>query len=218
LNLCSGLSLILSRQSSIIHSTRFQWEANSRFQEDDERIVYFVSRLSTRVVRKKGYLTVVAAGSFLGQEERLRDAAMADICSIGLWSRASRRSYAINWRAIWRISSTILYHGRTAKAVQSRDHKSAPRAKALSRASWQRQRFRRCPTSKFSDTRSRAPGKKKTGSEMEGPGLLVISRWPALLQISATKITSVNCERRHVPSAWDHAGTHIKHKQGRTLS
>jgi len=58
---------------SIIHSTRSNGANEFQVSEDDERIVISSPTLDA-VVRKKGYVTGVAAGSFLDKKSGFRDA------------------------------------------------------------------------------------------------------------------------------------------------
>src|SRR3989442_14821275 len=58
---------------SFIHSTRLNGANEFQVSEDDERIVISTPTLDA-VVRKKGYVTGVAAGSFLDQKSGFRDA------------------------------------------------------------------------------------------------------------------------------------------------
>ena len=58
---------------SIIHSTRSSAANEFQVSEDDERIVISSPTLEA-IVRKKGYVTGVAAGSFLDQKSGFRDA------------------------------------------------------------------------------------------------------------------------------------------------
>src|SRR5256884_4091223 len=58
---------------SIIHCTRSNGADEFRVSEDDERIVISSPTLDA-VVRKKGYVTGVAAGSFLDRKSGFRDA------------------------------------------------------------------------------------------------------------------------------------------------
>src|SRR5437016_12890107 len=58
---------------SIIHSTRSNGANEFQVSEDDERIVISSPTLDA-VVRKKGYVTGVAAGTFLDKKTGFRDA------------------------------------------------------------------------------------------------------------------------------------------------
>src|SRR5207244_12320377 len=58
---------------SFIHSTRSNGANEFQVSEDDERIVISSPTLDA-VVRKKGYVTGVAAGSFLDKKSGFRDA------------------------------------------------------------------------------------------------------------------------------------------------
>ncbi len=192
---------------SIIHSTRSN---GSEFQvsEDNERIIISSPTLDV-VVRKKGYVTGVAAGSFLDRTSGFRDAGYGLDIVDWIMEPGSDEAYRDQLEGDLAYLFNNSYHGRTAKR-SIEGPQICTKAKSLSPRVVHGKDFV-AVTSSFR-YQIAAPG-KKTGSEWSQ--VLVFPAGQRYF-ISSDKIISVNASdamflRLDMPG-------HIKHKQGDTFS
>ena len=192
---------------SFFHATRLN---GSEFQvsEDDERIVISSPTLDA-VVRKKGYVTGVAAGSFLDKKSGFRDAGYGLDIVDWIMEPGSDEAYRDQLAGDLAYLFNNAYHGRTAKR-SIEGPQICTKAKALSPRVIHGKDFV-AVTSSFK-YQIAAPG-KKTGSEWSQ---VIVFPAGQRYFISGDKITSVNASdamflRLDMPG-------HIKHKQGDTFS
>jgi hypothetical protein len=193
---------------SIIHSTPSHGATAFQVTEDDERIVISSPALDA-VVRKKGYVTGVAAGSFLDKKSGFRDVGYGLDIVDWIMEPGSDEAYRDQLPGDLAYPFNNSYHGKTAKR-SIEGPQICTKAKELSPRVVQGKDFV-AVTSRFR-YQIAAPG-KKTGSEWSQ--LLVIPAGQRYF-ISSDKITSVNASdamflRLDMPG-------HIKHKQGDTFS
>jgi len=193
---------------SFIHSTRLNGDNEFQVSEDDERIVISSPNLDA-IVRKKGYVTGVAAESFLDKKSGFRDSGYGLDIVDWIMEPGSDEGYRNQLEGDLAYLFNNSYHGRTAKR-SIEGPQICTKAKALSPHVVHGKDFVAI-TSSFR-YQIAAPG-KKTGSEWRQ--VLV---FPAAQRyfISSDKITSVNASdamflRLDMPG-------HIKHKQGDTFS
>src|SRR5256886_5659651 len=99
---------------SIIHSTRSNGANEFNVSEDDERIVISSSTLDA-VVRKKGYVTGVAAGSFLDKKSGFRDAGYGLDIVDWIMEPGSDEAYRDQLKGDLAYLFNNSYHGKTAK-------------------------------------------------------------------------------------------------------
>ena len=180
----------------------------SAFFADDERIVISSPTLDA-VVRKKGYVTGVAAGSFLDKKSGFRDAGYGLDIVDWIMEPGSDEAYRDQLKGDLAYLFNNSYHGKTAKR-SIEGPQICTKAKELSPRVVQGKDFV-AVTSRFR-YQIAAPG-KKTGSEWSQ--VLVFPAGQRYF-ISSDKITSVNASdamflRLDMPG-------HIKHKQGDTFS
>src|SRR5438034_3706121 len=193
---------------SIIHPTRSHGANEFQASEDDERIVISSPTLDA-VVRKKGYVTGVAAGSFLDKKSGFRDAGYGLDIVDWIMEPGSDEAYRDQLKGDLAYRFNNSYHGKTAKR-SIEGPQICTKARELSPRVVQGKDFV-AVTSSFK-YQIAAPG-KKTGSEWSQ--VLVFPAGQRYF-ISSDKITSVNASdamflRLDMPG-------HIKHKQGDTFS
>jgi hypothetical protein len=193
---------------SIIHSTRSNGAGELQVSEDDERIVIASPALDA-VVRKKGYVTGVAAESFLDKKSGFRDAGYGLDIVDWIMESGSDEAYRDQLKGDLAYLFNNPYHGKTAKR-SIEGPQICTKAGELSPRVVQGKDFV-AVTSSFR-YQIAAPG-KKTGSEWSQ--VLVFPAGQRYF-ISSDKITSVNASdgmflRLDMPG-------HIKHKQGDTFS
>src|SRR5256884_1561076 len=99
---------------SIIHCTRSNGADEFRVSEDDERIVISSPTLDA-VVRKKGYVTGVAAGSFLDKKSGFRDAGYGLDIVDWIMEPGSDEAYRDQLKGDLAYLFNNPYHGKTAK-------------------------------------------------------------------------------------------------------
>ena len=194
--------------ASIIHSTRSNGANAFQVSEDDERIAISSTTLDA-VVRKKGYVTGVAAGSFLDKKSGFRDAGYGLDIVDWIMEPGSDEAYRDQLKGDLAYLFNNSYHGKTAKR-SIEGPQICTKARELSPRVVQGKDFV-AVTSGFR-YQIAAPG-KKTGSEWSQ--VLVFPAGQRYF-ISSDKITSVNASdamflRIDMPG-------HIKHKQGDTFS
>src|SRR3989440_506822 len=192
---------------SIIHSTRSNGD-EFQVSEDTERIVISSPALDA-VVRKKGYVTGVAAGSFLDKKSGFRDAGYGLDIVDWIMEPGSDEAYRDQLKGDLVYLFNNSYHGKTAKR-SIEGPQICTKAKALSPRVVHGKDFV-AVTSSFR-YQIAAPG-KNTGSEWTQ--MLVFPAGQRYF-ISSDKINSVNASdamflRLDMPG-------HIKHKQGDTFS
>jgi hypothetical protein len=176
--------------------------------EDDERITISSPTLDA-VVRKKGYVTGVAAGSFLDKKSAFRDAGYGLDIVDWIMEPGSDEAYRDQLQGDLAYLFNNSYHGKTPKR-SIEGPQICTKAKELSPRVVQGKDFVAVTTSFKYQTA--APG-KKTGSEWSQ--VLVFPAGQRYF-ISSDKITSVNASdamflRIDMPG-------HIKHNQGDTFS
>src|SRR6266567_2333285 len=99
---------------SIFHSTRSNGANAFQVSEDGERIVISSPTLEA-VVRKKGYVTGVAAGSFLDKQSGFRDAGYGLDIVDWIMEPGSDEAYRDQLAGDLAYLLNNPYHGRTAK-------------------------------------------------------------------------------------------------------
>ena len=99
---------------SIIHATRSNGAGEFQVSEDDERIVISSPTLDA-VVRKKGYVTGVAAGSFLDKKSGFRDAGYGLDIVDWIMEPGSDEAYRDQLKGDLAYLFNNSYHGKTAK-------------------------------------------------------------------------------------------------------
>src|SRR5437870_6745316 len=99
---------------SIIHSTRSNGANEFQVSEDDERIVISSATLDA-VVRKKGYVTGIAAGSFLDKKSGFRDAGYGLDIVDWIMEPGSDEAYREQLPGDLPYKFNNLYHGKTPK-------------------------------------------------------------------------------------------------------
>jgi len=192
---------------SIIHSTRSNGD-EFQVSEDTERIVISSPALDA-VVRKKGYVTGVAAGSFLDKKSGFRDAGYGLDIVDWIMEPGSDEAYRDQLKGDLAYLFNNPYHGKTAKR-SIEGPQICTQAKELSPHVVRGKDFVAVTSSYRYQTA--APG-KNTGSEWTQ--MLVFPAGQRYF-ISSDKINSVNASdamflRLDMPG-------HIKHKQGDTFS
>ena len=192
----------------IIHCTPSNGANAFQVAEDDERIVISSPTLEA-VVRKKGYVSGVAAGSFLDKKSGFRDAGYGLDIVDWIMEPGSDEAYRDQLKGDLAYLFNNAYHGKTAKR-SIEGPQICTQAKMLSPRVVQGKDFV-AVTSRFK-YQIAAPG-KRTGSEWSQ--VLVFPAGQRYF-ISSDKITSVNASdamflRIDMPG-------HIKHKQGDTFS
>jgi hypothetical protein len=191
----------------LIHSTGLN---ASEFQvADDEERIAISSPTLDAVVRKKGYVSGVAGGSFLDKKTGFRDAGYGLDIVDWIMEPGSDEAYRDQLSGDLAYLFNNAYHGKTAKR-SIEGPQICTKAKALSPRVVRGKDFV-AVTSSFK-YQVAAPG-KKTGSEWNQ--VLVFPAGQRYF-ISSDKITSVNASeamflRLDMPG-------HIKHKQGDTFS
>jgi len=203
LALATFLALLL-----FIHSTGSTGANEFQVSEDDERILISTPTLNA-VVRKKGYVTGVAAGSFLDKKSGFRDAGYGLDIVDWIMEPGSDEAYRDQLNGDLAYLFNNAYHGKTAKR-SIEGPQICTKARELSPRVVQGKDFV-AVTSSFR-YQIAAPG-KKSGSEWSQ--VLVFPAGQRYF-ISSDKITSVNASdamflRLDMPG-------HIKHKQGDTFS
>src|SRR5256885_8136087 len=193
---------------SIIHSTRSNGANEFQVSQDDERIVISSAALDA-VVRKKGYVTGVAAGSFLDKKSGFRDVGYGLDIVDWIMEPGSDEAYRDQLKGDLAYLFNNSYHGKTAKR-SIEGPQICTKARELSPRVVRGKDFVAVTTSfKYQIA---APG-KKTGSEWSQA--LVFPAGQRYF-ISSDTIASVNASddmflRIDMPG-------HIKHKQGDTFS
>src|SRR5882762_1569120 len=99
---------------SIIHSTRSNGANEFQVSEDDERIVISSPTLDA-VVRKKGYVTGVAAGGFLDKKSGFRDAGYGLDIVDWIMEPGSDEAYRDQLKGDLAYKFNNSFHGKTAK-------------------------------------------------------------------------------------------------------
>src|SRR5947208_1546849 len=99
---------------SIIHATRSNGAGEFQVSEDDERIV-ISSPILDAVVRKKGYVTGVAAGSFLDKKTGFHDAGYGLDIVDWIMEPGSDEAYREQLPGDLAYQFNNLYHGQTPK-------------------------------------------------------------------------------------------------------
>lgn len=198
----------LAAAISIIHVTRSYAADVFQVSEDHERIVISSPTLEA-VVRKKGYVTGVAAGSLLDRKTGFRDAGYGLDIVDWIMEPGSDEAYRGQLKGDLAYLFNNSYHGKTAKR-SIEGPQICTQAKELSPRVVRGKDFVSV-TSSFKYNIA-APG-KKTGSEWSQA--LVFPAGQRYF-ISSDRITSVNASdamflRIDMPG-------HIKHKQGDTFS
>lgn len=193
---------------SIIHSPPSNGANEFQVSEDDEQIVISSSTLGA-AVRKKGYVTGVAAGSFLDKKTGFRDAGYGLDIVDWIMEPGSDEAYREQLSGDLAYLFNNSYHGKTAKR-SIEGPQICTKARELSPRVIQGKDFI-AVTSSFK-YQIAAPG-KKTGSEWNQ--VLVFPGGERYF-ISSDKITSVNASdamflRLDMPG-------HIKHQDGDTFS
>ena len=193
---------------SIVHCPSSNGAGEFQVSEDDERIVISSPTLDA-IVRKKDYVTGVAAGSFLDKKTGFRDAGYGLDIVDWIMEPGSDEAYRDQLKGDLVYLFNNSYHGKTAKR-SIEGPQICTRAKELSPRVVRGKDFV-AVTSRFR-YQIAAPG-KKTGSEWSQ--VLVFPAGQRYF-ISSDKITSVNASdamflRLDMPG-------HIKHKQGDTFS
>ncbi len=204
-----ALSLVvLASTSSAIHSIAAERRSEFEVVENDERISISTS-LVEAVVRKKGYVTGVAAGTFLDKKSGFRDAGYGLDIVDWIMEPGSDEAYRDQLKGDLTYLFNNAYHGNGAKR-SIEGPQICTKAKELSPTVIRGKDFVAVTMSfKYQIA---APG-KKTGSEWNQ-----VMVFPAGQRyfISSDKITSVNSSdaaflRLDMPG-------HIKHKQGDSFS
>src|SRR5437870_4047126 len=193
---------------SIIHSTRSNGANEFQVSENDEQVVISSPTLNA-VVRKKGYVTGIAAGSFLDRKSGFRDAGYGLDIVDWIMEPGSDEAYRDQLKGDLAYLFNNSYHGKTAKR-SIEGPQICTKAKELSPRVVQGKDFV-AVTSSFR-YQIAAPG-KKAGSQWSQ--VLVFPAGQRYF-ISSDKITSVNASdamflRLDMPG-------HIKHNQGDTFS
>jgi hypothetical protein len=192
----------------VIAGSAGAWGADFKVTEDEERIAISSGALEAGI-RKKGYVTGVAAGSFLDKESGFRDAGYGLDIVDWIMEPGSDEAYRDQLKGDLAYLFNNSYHGKTAKR-SIEGPQICTKAQELSPRVVQGNDFV-AVTSSFKYTIA-APG-KKTGSEWNQT--LVFPAGQRYF-ISSDKITSVNASeamflRLDMPG-------HIKHNQGDTFS
>src|SRR5437879_12206466 len=99
---------------SLIHSTRSTGADEFHVSEDDERIA-ISSPILAVVVRKKGFVTGVSAGSFLDKKSGFRDAGYGLDIVDWIMEPGSDEAYRDQLAGDLAYRFNNSYHGRTAK-------------------------------------------------------------------------------------------------------
>ena len=193
---------------SLLHPARSNGASEFQVSEDDERIVLSSPTLDA-VVRKKGYVTGVAAGSFLDKKSGFRDAGYGLDIVDWIMEPGSDEAYRDQLKGDLAYLFNNSYHGKTAKR-SIEGPQICTQAKELSPRVIQGKDFV-AVTSRFR-YQIAAPG-KKAGSEWSQ--VLVFPAGERYF-LSSDRITSVNTSdamflRLDMPG-------HIKHQQGDTFS
>jgi hypothetical protein len=193
---------------SIVYCRSSNGANEFQVSEDDERIVISSPTLDA-IVRKKDYVTGVAAGGFLDKKTGFRDAGYGLDIVDWIMEPGSDEAYRDQLKGDLVYLFNNSYHGKTAKR-SIEGPQICTRAKELSPRVIQGKDFV-AVTSSFG-YQIAAPG-KKTGSEWNQ--VLVFPAGQRYF-ISSDKIASVNASdamflRLDMPG-------HIKHKQGDTFS
>ena len=199
---------MLACTSSAIHSIAAERRSEFEVVENDERISISTS-LVEAVVRKKGYVTGVAAGTFLDKKSGFRDAGYGLDIVDWIMEPGSDEAYRDQLKGDLTYLFNNAYHGNGAKR-SIEGPQICTKAKELSPTVIRGKDFVSVTMSfKYQIA---APG-KKTGSEWNQ-----VMVFPAGQRyfISSDKITSVNSSdaaflRLDMPG-------HIKHKQGDSFS
>ena len=192
----------------LLHAPHSHAADDFQISEDDERIVISSPTLDA-VVRKKGYVTGVAAGSFLDKKSGFRDAGYGLDIVDWIMEPGSDEAYRDQLPGDLAYLFNNSYHGKTPKR-SIEGPQICTKANELSPRVVRGEDFV-AVTSSFK-YQIAAPG-KKTGSEWSQ--VLVFPAGQRYF-ISSDKITSVNASdamflRIDMPG-------HIKHKQGDTFS
>ena len=193
---------------AVIYSPPSNGANEFQVSEDDQRIVISSSTIEA-VIRKKGYVTGVAAGSFLDKRSGFRDAGYGLDIVDWIMEPGSEEAYRNQLKGDLPYLFNNPYHGKTAKR-SIEGPQICTQAKVLSPRVTQGKDFVAVTCSFRYQTA--APG-KKTGSAWNQ--VLVFPAGERYF-ISSDKITSVNASdamflRLDMPG-------HIKHQQGDTFS